>query len=134
LASEAARDVKASKISRRAAAIRYAHTARDLPDPATSEQVRRAMRGIRRSIGAAPAQKAPAVEIVAAMLAHCLADAGRPPRSRCWRSELAALDVEDHIEESDGFRVRIRRSKPTRKGRGRRSPPCTADTCCPGAR
>lgn len=121
LASEAARGVKASTINRRAAAIRFAHKARDLSDPTASEQVRRVTRGIRRTIGTAVTQKAPATaEIVSAMLSHCPpGPAGRRDRAilalgfagAFRRSELAALDLTDLIEVADGFRVLIRQSK-----------------------
>ncbi|MDB5964161.1 MAG: integrase [Polaromonas sp.] len=128
LASEAKRGVKASTIARRAAAIRYAHKARDLPDPTASEQVRRVSRGIRRTIGTAPTQKAPATaEIVAAMLSHCPPGAaGRRDRALLAlgfagafrRSELVALDVADLIEVADGYRVLIRRSKTDQEAAG----------------
>lgn len=128
LASEADRGVKASTINRRASAIRFAHKARDLPDPTASEQVRRVNRGIRRTIGTAVTQKAPATaEIVSAMLSHCPAGpAGRRDRAilalgfagAFRRSELAALDVADLIEVADGFRVMIRHSKTDQEAAG----------------
>jgi site-specific recombinase XerD len=72
LAHEAERGVKASTIGRRAAAIRYAHKLLSVPDPTESEQVRRVLRGIRRRIGTAHRQRAPATaEIIGAMLSHC---------------------------------------------------------------
>lgn len=100
LAREADLGVQASTTNRREAAIRFAHKARDLPDPTASEQVRRVTRGIRRTIVVAPAQKAPATaQIVSAMLSHC-APGPAGPRDRAMlalglagafrRSELAS--------------------------------------------
>lgn len=126
--AEAERGVKASTISRRAAAIRYAHRAAGHPDPTDNEYVRRVMRGIRRTIGTAANQKAPATaEIVAAMLSHCPPTlAGKRDRAilalgfsgAFRRSELAALEVRDLLEVAEGLRVLIRRSKTDQEGAG----------------
>jgi Phage integrase, N-terminal SAM-like domain len=59
LASEAKRGVKASTIGRRVAAIRYAHKLAGHEPPTNCEAVKATVRGIRRSIGAAKARKAP---------------------------------------------------------------------------
>jgi integrase len=89
--------------------------------------VRATLRGIRRTIGTAPAEKAPATaQLLARMLALCPDTLGGK-RDRALlalgfagatrRSELVALCVEDLAEVPDGPRVRMRRSKtrPTRK-------------------
>jgi hypothetical protein len=55
LAHEAGRSIKPSTIGRRVAAIRYAHKLAGLPLPTDDERVRATVRGIRRSLGAAPA-------------------------------------------------------------------------------
>jgi hypothetical protein len=60
LAHEAERQVRPSTIGRRVAAIRYAHKLAGLPLPTDDERVRATVRGIRRSLGAAPCKKAPA--------------------------------------------------------------------------
>ena len=128
LAAEAARGAKASTLTRRAAAIGYAHRVLELADPTQGETVKRVLRGIRRTIGTASTQKAPAtVEIVLAMLQHC------PPtlaglRDRALlslgfagalrRSELVGLDVEDLIATVDGLILRLRRSKTDQEGAG----------------
>jgi integrase len=86
------------------------------------------MRVIRRSIGTAPAKKAPATaDLIAAMLATCRDDP-RGLRDRALiafgfasamrRSELVALQVEDLTETSEGYRVLIRRSKTDQEGQG----------------
>jgi len=128
LTSEAERGVKASTISRRTAAIRYAHKLAGQPDPTESEHVKSAVRGIRRTIGSAQTRKAPATaEIVGAMLSHCPPGlAGKRDRAilalgfsgAFRRSELAALDVSDLVDDRDGLRVTIRRSKTDQEGRG----------------
>jgi site-specific recombinase XerD len=128
LVHEAEAGKAASTIGRRCAAIRYAHKLAGLPDPTDNEAVRSAMRGIRRTVGTAPTQKAAATaDVITAMLMHA------PPtltgvRDRALlalgfagafrRSELAALDVEDLREDKDGLRVRVRRSKTDQEGRG----------------
>ena len=58
LAHEAKRRVRPSTISRRLAAIRYAHKLAGLPAPTDDERVRATTRGIRRSLGVAPVRKA----------------------------------------------------------------------------
>lgn len=128
LAAEAARGLKASTIGRRLAAIGYAHRLVDLPDPTKTEAVRRVVRGIRRTIGASQAQKAPVTaEVLAAMLSHVPAGlAGKRDRALLTlgfsgafrRSELVGLDVGDLIEHPDGLRVLIRRSKTDQEGQG----------------
>jgi site-specific recombinase XerD len=128
LVHEAERGVKASTIGRRVAAIAYAHKLAGQVDPTASEEVRSALKGIRRRIGAASAQKSPATaEIIGAMLSHC------PPtltgkRDRALlalgfsgafrRSELVALDVSDLVDDRDGLRITIRKSKTDQEGRG----------------
>jgi hypothetical protein len=71
LAYEAERGSAPSTITRRCAAIRYAHRLADLEPPTASEHVRATLRGIRRAIGAAPAPRAP----VLAEQACAMADA-----------------------------------------------------------
>jgi site-specific recombinase XerD len=128
LAAEAVRGVKAATIGRRVAAIGYAHRLLDLPDPTTTETVRRQVRGIRRTIGAAQTQKAPVTaEILAAMLSHVPAGlAGKRDRALLTlgfsgafrRSELVGLDAADLVDDRDGLRVTIRRSKTDQEGEG----------------
>jgi site-specific recombinase XerD len=128
LACEAERGRRPSSIGRRIAAIRYAHKLAGLVLPTDDERVRATMRGIRRSIGAAPVKKAPAtVERILTMVP--IAD-GRLAtiRDRALlllgfagafrRSELVALDVADIEEMTEGLRVTIRRSKTDQEGCG----------------
>jgi len=90
--------------------------------------VKSVMRGIRRAIGAAPKQKAPATaDLIRAMLDAC-PDTLQGKRDRALlalgfagafrRSELVALKVADLAEVPDGLRVTIRRSKTDQEGLG----------------
>jgi len=129
LAAEAEAGTKASTITRRCAAIRYAHKLAGIAEPPTAtELVRATLRGVRRTIGTAAAQKAPATaELIRAMLDACPDTlAGKRDRAllafgfagALRRSELVALSVEDLAEVPDGLRVTIRRSKTDQEGQG----------------
>jgi integrase len=128
LSHQATSGKKASTISRRAAAIAYAHKLAGFEPPTNIETVRATVRGIRRSIGCAPVRKAPATaDVIAAMLAHC-PDTLRGKRDAALlalgfagafrRSELVALTVDDLVEGPDGYRVTIRQSKTDQEGAG----------------
>lgn len=118
----------ASTIGRRCAAIRYAHKLAGLADPTDNEDVRATVKGIRRTVGMAPNQKAAATaEVLAAMLMRT-PDTLTGKRDRALlglgfagafrRSELVALDVSDLRQDKDGLRVVVRRSKTDQEGRG----------------
>ena len=90
--------------------------------------MRATVRGIRRSIGAAPVRKSPATaDLVRQMLDACR-DTLRGKRDRALlalgfagafrRSELVAPRVEDLAPTPDGLRVTIRRSKTDQEGLG----------------
>ncbi len=75
LAGQASISVAPSTLTRRLAAIGYAHRLAGLPSPASHEAVRAVMRGTRRTAGAAPTQKAPATAYrIGAMLEAIPAD------------------------------------------------------------
>jgi integrase len=90
--------------------------------------VRATLRGIRRSIGAAPARKAPVLADTARAMAQAAPAGLKGLRDRALlllgfagafrRSELVALDVADIEETEDGFKVTIRRSKTDQEGVG----------------
>jgi site-specific recombinase XerD len=118
----------ASTLGRRMAAIRHAHKLACLPDPTDDEGVRAALKGARRKVGVAPAQKAAATaEILAALLMRT-PDTLTGKRDRALlalgfagafrRSELVALNVEDLRDDPEGLRVMVRRSKVDQEGRG----------------
>ena len=86
------------------------------------------MKGIRRTIGTAKEQKAPATaDLIMKMLAHIPDTLGG---KRDWalialgfagafrRSELVALTMADLVEAPDGYRVLIRHSKTDQDGQG----------------
>jgi integrase len=119
---------KASTIGRRAAAIGYHHKIAGHEPPTSAEGVKAALRGIRRTIGAAKQGKAPATaDLIGQMLVLCPDNMiGRRDRALLAlgfagafrRSELCALDVADLTEVPDGLRILIRRSKGDQEGQG----------------
>nr|WP_204263019.1 site-specific integrase [Methylobacterium sp. BTF04] len=128
LVHEAEAGRSASTIGRRCAAIRYAHKLAGQLDPTDNEDVRATMKGIRRTIGTAPTQKAAATaEVLAAMLMRT-PDTLTGKRDRALlalgfagafrRSELVALNVADLREDKDGLRVMVRRSNTDQEGQG----------------
>lgn len=128
LAHEAEHGTKFATISRRCAAINYMHGTAGLESPTKARLVAATLKGIRRSIGVAKTQKAPATATkIAAMAAGC-GDDLRGLRDRALlllgfagafrRSELVALTVEDLAEEAAGMRIAIRRSKTDKDGAG----------------
>jgi site-specific recombinase XerC len=97
--------------------------------PTVSESIRAVLRGIRRTVGTAPARKAPATaDLVLAMVAGAGGDL-KGLRDRALvllgfagafrRSELVALDVSDLRATEAGLMVTIRRSKTDQEGQGR---------------
>ena len=128
IADQANAGFRASTLSRRVAAIAYAHALAGLEPPTSSKAVRVVLGGARRKIGTRPAQKAPATaERITAMLAtlpHSLSGKrdgallalGFAGAFR--RSELIALEVADLSFEAEGLRVHIRHSKTDQEGRG----------------
>jgi site-specific recombinase XerD len=122
---------RASTIQRRVSAISQApQLAGHVPPPTHVWAVRATLRGIRRTLGTAPEQKAPIVtadlhRLIAATPAGTLA--GRRDRALLVlgfagglrRSELVSLDAEDVAEIEDGLRVTLRRSKTDQEGEGR---------------
>jgi site-specific recombinase XerD len=128
MAHEASRNVKASTIGRRVAAIRYAHKLAGLDTPTDDERVKATVRGIRRTLGTAKSKKTPATaERLLAMAANTGAGL-KGLRDRALlllgfagafrRSELVALDMSDIEETPDGMKVTIRRSKTDQEGVG----------------
>src|SRR5262245_47519267 len=128
-------------MSRRLAAIRYAHKLAGHEPPTNSEAVKATLRGIRRTAGSAPARKAPATaEKALAMVAKAGTDL-KGLRDRAIlllgfagafrRSELVALNIED-IEFCDGgLRVAIRRSKTDQEGLGATIAVARGSIVCP---
>src|SRR5205085_8748313 len=128
--AECAGRLKVGSIQRRLNAIAEAHKAVGPESPTHSPIVANTIKGIRRTKGSAPAQKAPALtdDILAMVDATGAGLIG--PRDRALillgfagafrRSELVALDVEDCAFGKDGLTVTLRRSKTDQQGAGRK--------------
>jgi integrase len=128
--AECAGRLKVGSIQRRLNAIAEAHKAAGTESPTHTAVVRNTMKGIRRTMGTAPAQKAPALTPdIRAMV-----DAADPGliggRDRALillgfagalrRSELVGLEVADCAFGKDGLTVTLRRSKTDQDGAGRK--------------
>jgi len=121
LACEVQRGSKASSITRRVAGIRHAHVVAGHTSPTSAEIVKSTLRGIRRSVGTAPARKAPLTADLMINIAEALPNTMIGLRNRALlligfagalrRSELVGLDVGDLSDSDAGLRIRIRASK-----------------------
>jgi site-specific recombinase XerD len=141
LAHEAVNGASASTVTRRCAAIRYAHRLAGCEPPTGSECVRATLRGIRRTVGAAPARKSPALAEMVRAMALAAPDTLKGLRDRALlllgfagafrRSELVALDVGDIEETEEGIRVTIRRSKTDQEGQGQTIAIVRGGATCP---
>ena len=128
--AECAERLKVGTIQRRLNAICEAHKTVGLDSPTHYAMVANTMKGIRRTKGTAPAQKAPALtDDIRAMVSvtddgmiglrdRALALLGFAGAFR--RSELVALDIEDCTFAKDGLTVALRRSKTDQDGQGRK--------------
>jgi site-specific recombinase XerD len=132
LAAQADAGIAPATLSRRLAAIRFAHEGAGHGSPAKSKVVRSTLRGIRRARGAALKQKAPATAPrIMEMVAHCPSNlTGLRDKALLLlgfagafrRSELAALTVADLQEVPEGLRVTVRKSKTDQEGHGHTVP------------
>ena len=128
LADNADNGLAASTISRRLAAIGYAHKLQGFEPPGNVELVRAVVRGIRRRIGTAVTQKAPATAGALADMLAAVPSNTRGIRDRALlligfaaalrRSELVDLKVNDVELSEEGAIVTIRRSKTDQEGAG----------------
>ncbi|MFN0166714.1 MAG: site-specific integrase [Bryobacteraceae bacterium] len=119
-----------STIQRRLSAISQVHQVKGHESPTKNEVVRSVLKGIRRTLGTAPAEKAPLLaadvrEMVAALPDSLLGKRDRALlllgfASAMRRSELVGLDVEDLTFTTDGLIVNLRRSKTDQEGAGRK--------------
>jgi integrase len=128
--ADCAARLKVGSIQRRLNAIAEAHKAMGIDSPTHHAMVANTIKGIRRTRGTAPAQKAPALtEDIRAMVDAT--DAGIiGARDRALvllgfagafrRSELVGLGVEDCIFGKDGLTITLRRSKTDQEGAGRK--------------
>lgn len=129
--SAAADNHKASTLQRHVSAISQIHQAKGFPSPTHCAMVRAVLTGIRRTLGVAPAEKAPLMaadmrEMVAALPDSLLGIRDRALlllgfATACRRSEIVSLDVEDIEHTADGhLTVLLRRSKTDPLGHGRK--------------
>jgi integrase len=128
--ADAADRLKPGSLKRRLNAIAEAHKAAGAESPTHAPVVKNVMKGIRRTKGTAPAQKAAALtEDIRAMVEASEASLlGARDRALVLlgfagafrRSELVSLDVGDCVFSRDGLTVTLRRSKTDQDGAGRK--------------
>jgi integrase len=128
--AECAARLKVGSIQRRLNAIAEAHKAVGLDSPTAVGIVKNTLKGIKRTLGTAVVQKAPALtDDIRAMVS--VADCGLiGARDRALillgftgafrRSELTGLDVEDCSFGKDGLTITLRRSETDQEGQGRK--------------
>lgn len=129
LTDQARAGQKVATLNVKRAAVCAAHRTAGQTDPTRAELVRLTMRGITRTLRAAPTKKAPVtLAELRAMLATL--DRSTLPGKRdaalllvgyagaFRRSELVALDVEDARFTADGVRLTVRQSKTDQEGQG----------------
>jgi len=128
--AECAGRLKPGSIQRRLNAIAEAHKAASVDSPTHHAIVANTMKGIRRTLGTAPAQKAPTLtdDIRAMVDAAGAGLIGTRDRALVLlgfagafrRSELVALDVEDCAFGKDGLTVTLRWCKVDQEAQGRK--------------
>jgi site-specific recombinase XerD len=121
---------KASTIGRRLSAISQIHQSRRFESPTKNALVRSVLKGIRRTIGTAPNEKAPLVAADIREMVSRLPDNLIGKRDRALlllgfagafrRSELVGLNVEDLMFTPDGLVVILRKSKTDQEAKGRK--------------
>jgi site-specific recombinase XerD len=128
--AECAGHLKVGSIQRRLNAIAEAHKAVGLESPTAAGIVKNTLKGIKRTLGTAAVQKAPALtDDVRAMVG--MADCGLIGlRDRALillgfagafrRSEVVSLDVSDLDFGRDGLAITLRRSKTDQEGQCRK--------------
>lgn len=144
--AEMAGEWRASTIARRLAGVSVAHQLAGYESPTRSPLVRRVLEGVRRTIGTAPDQHAPAgIGEVRRMVAKIDPGTLAGARDRALllvgfalaarRSELVALTVADLEHRHEGYAVTIRRSKTDQHAAGtvRALPTGTDPETCPVA-
>ena len=124
----AKRGLAVATIARRAAAVRYVHQIGGHASPTDAILVKATVRGIRRSIGTAPAQKTALTAKMVGKLLDTCDDSLLGRRDRALlalgfagalrRSELVAVQVADLTDTERGMDLRIRRSKGDQEGKG----------------
>ena len=122
-------------LTRRIAAISQAHQLAGHPSPTRDERVRTVMKGIKRTIGVAQTQKAPATIEVLRVLIEQVREGLLGTRDRALllvgfagafrRSELVSLDVGDVVFMPAGMVITLRQSKTDQEKEGvKKAIPC----------
>lgn len=120
---------KVSTIARKLAAIRFFHRGAKVDSPTEDAGVAAIMKGIRRTVGTKPRQKAPATsEVIHALLARIPSDSLQGKRDRALvligfagafrRSELVSVTIENLTFSDKGVDVFLPRSKTDQEGGG----------------
>ncbi|MFK0339205.1 site-specific integrase [Agrobacterium deltaense] len=120
---------KVPTIARKLAAIRFFHRGAGMDNPTDNAGVAAILKGIRRTVGTAARQKAPAtVDVIHAMMARINADSLQGKRDRALlllgfagafrRSELVAITVEDLTFSEEGVDVFLPKSKTDQEAKG----------------
>lgn len=135
---------QAATIDQARAAIRFAHEVAGVEDNTDAVSVRQVLRGIRRTIGTAQTGKRPTLATdIKAMVAELPRNGLKSIRDKALllvgfaggfrRSELAGLEVSDMVENSEGLKITLRRSKTDQEGKGRVVGICRSDNpvTCP---
>jgi site-specific recombinase XerD len=129
LADCAMRGLAVATIGRYATSISVGHRMAGDPSPTKAEVVRLSLAGIRRQLGVAQ-KRARALDVPSLReMVQALPDDLRGARDRALlligfaaglrRSEIVALDASDVVEEPQGLRLTLRRSKTDQAGEGR---------------
>lgn len=120
---------KVSTIARKLAAIRFFHRGAKVESPTDDAGVAAIMKGIRRTVGTKPRQKAPATsEVIHALLARIPSDTLQGKRDRALvllgfagafrRSELVSVTMENLTFSDKGVDVFLPRSKTDQEAGG----------------
>ncbi|SCX00758.1 Tyrosine recombinase XerD [Agrobacterium sp. DSM 25558] len=120
---------KVPTIARKLAAVRFFHRGAGMENPTDNAGVAAILKGIRRTVGTASRQKAPAtVDVIHAMVARIDADSLQGKRDRALlllgfagafrRSELVAITVEDLTFSDEGVDVFLSKSKTDQEAKG----------------
>ena len=120
---------KVPTIGRKLAAIRFFHRGAGQDNPTDNAGVSAILKGIRRTVGTAPQQKAPAtVDVIHALIARIAPDTLQGKRDRAilllgfagafQRSELVAVTVEDLTFSDQGVDVFLPKSKTDQEAKG----------------
>jgi integrase len=117
-------------IQKTLAALVEAQRAAGFPSPREDARVREVLKGIRRSLGVAPTQKAPLTPSELRAMVQSRTENLQGLRDRALllvgfagafrRSELVGLDVSDVIWGEDGLTITLRRSKTDQEGESRK--------------